>query len=317
MNKWGQMKHSHERFQIKFVLTPLDLSYIRFINLKWQNCIKRSASFLLIVIGIFLYTTQSHADDYIRDLHPYADNGAVPYEHAEDPQVCDLYLQNLRYFVKRKLPLSCGQPVAPTLANIIKPVEWENLDPDQYPELFKELVRANHYMDAPDAPGDKSKLSDEKIYKDEREEVKKGIKVFRRANLTLKGYLILEHDKYGNRIPPQNESNFQIVQLGFDVITLKNSPYPLLDCANHKNRSMNPSQRVFKLQSYFVTNDLMKIYTGIGDYSGGVTDFFVINNKLYAEDFDEYGNVEISQLSSTKKYGIGFDSVCLYHFKHR
>ena len=69
------------------------------------------------------------AGDYVFVPHPvyYPDRADFEGEFSEpvkDPNVCSLYLKNLRYFVKRNLSMSCGQPVAPTLTEKIKPVEW-------------------------------------------------------------------------------------------------------------------------------------------------------------------------------------------------
>ena len=97
----------------------------------------------IVVVGVcglvFMFSEAfSMADDYrwIESPPPEGDQQLMPV----DPKICKCYEKNLRYFARRNTPMSCERPVAPCLKNRIKKVEWEDLDPDQYPDLFRAIA---------------------------------------------------------------------------------------------------------------------------------------------------------------------------------
>ena len=57
-----------------------------------------------------------------------------------DPKTCQLYLENLNYFAKKKVSLLCGRPIAPHLSKRIQELEWEDIEPDDHQELIKQVA---------------------------------------------------------------------------------------------------------------------------------------------------------------------------------
>ena len=101
----------------------------------------QSCKALLVLLAWLSWCGLASADDYEMDPSPgYVERYVQLDESARYPKDCALYLQNLRYFARRTVPLSCGQPIAPNLAKQIRVPQWENLDPDQYSDLFRELA---------------------------------------------------------------------------------------------------------------------------------------------------------------------------------
>jgi uncharacterized protein len=269
---------------------------------------KRLLSLRPIVSIPITATADANYSDYELDLKTRnysgrADLEGEPFESSQDPEVCALYLQNLRYFAKNNLPMSCGQPVAPILAGKIKPVEWENLDPEKYPELFKAVV---FKVFPPRSYEDRSYPS-EKDLSHWRESIRNGGVVFRRAKLELKGNMAL---------PPLNmpiEKSYQIVQFGFDVTDPAN-PNSRLRCEQNAGRVM-PNIRRNDLGLFIASENLREFYEELYDLHLGYQSYFnlwLINGQPYGEQYDDKGNVLLSELRSDY---VHLERVCLFQYK--
>src|SRR5256885_16543760 len=80
-------------------------------------------------------------------MQSFGNQGQEPFNEPSDPKVCELYLQNLRCFAKRKVAMSCERPIAPHLQDRIKKIVWHRLDPNRYPELFRAVVAESQAWD--------------------------------------------------------------------------------------------------------------------------------------------------------------------------
>src|SRR5258706_7060156 len=70
------------------------------------------------------------ADEYALDpspMQPSGNKGEVPFEQPADSGACDLYLENLRYFARTNMALSCERPIAPRFQDRIRQIEWQDL----------------------------------------------------------------------------------------------------------------------------------------------------------------------------------------------
>jgi hypothetical protein len=92
------------------------------------------------------------ADDYRLDPKPEYSQGSehelMPFDSPSDPELCGIYLKNIRYFAKKNSPMSCETPVWSQLKDRIQHVEWEDLDPNKNEELFEALVAKRTFMPA-------------------------------------------------------------------------------------------------------------------------------------------------------------------------
>jgi hypothetical protein len=143
----------------------------------------RKSAKSIVVAGVcalvFMFSGFSMADDYrwIESDNPEGDQQEMPV----DPKICRCYEKNLRYFARRNTPMSCERPIAPHLKERIKEVEWEDLDPDQYPDLFRAIATSGHY-----SPGTDEAII-ERDLKNIRAWIADKVWVFRRAKLSLVG----------------------------------------------------------------------------------------------------------------------------------
>lgn len=130
--------------------------------------------------GMVLVLILATAPLSIADEYRWIKNDAEEDEHqiiSVDPKICELYEENLQYFAQKNTPMSCYRPIAPYLKDRIREVEWEDLDPDRYPALFRSVVIEDRHL---------SKKGEDVIQeslKYDRENVAKKISVFRRAKL--------------------------------------------------------------------------------------------------------------------------------------
>lgn len=261
-----------------------------------------------IMLGLFYIPCYGYADDYFqikapRYIQGKADTEGTLYTSASDPEVCRVFLKNLRYFARRNEPLSCGQPVAPMLTNNIKPVEWEDLDPDQYSKLLWDIVSDSrfHYDDA----------TKKKIFSDISERIRKKLKLFRRAKLDIKGIPYYRDDPSS---PLANtEQPFQIVELAENVIDSDNPR----ECESRRGRKWKDSDngRAF----YIAKMDLSGFIDNMGSVADGfegiINHLWLINGNLYGEGYSETGEVQLSQL--TLKPVVIFEPVCAYWFDEK
>jgi hypothetical protein len=242
------------------------------------------------------------ADDYVLDHAPteMIDWNAEKYEPAQDKEVCSLYLQNLRYFVRRQIPMSCNQPVAPMLEQKIHKAEWENLDPEKYSDLFKAVVKNAWYFDQTEPPEDELAAI--------KKEIEQGSIVFRKLKFELKGYPAF----IGQKNVSQTAETFNIVQYGKNVTDPQN-PQPAWRCNSRQGRIMD-SVHNFELRLYVVTNKLDQIYDSLTDWRGNSgQNLWLINNEIYAELYTQEGDVKLSELRLHDP--IHLEPVCLYHYR--
>src|SRR5438552_2028934 len=181
----------------------------------------------LIPLGFFvccltLPCVSIRADDFILDpqpMQPSGNKGEIPFEQPADPAVCGLYLENLRYFARRNTPLSCERPIAPHLKDRIQKVEWEDLNPTDYPDLFQALVTKRRRAMGNDTP------PIDKLPSGAVSQVAQKIDVSRRAKLPLIGYPY--YDIPGK--PPAVRQALWYVQFGLNTADSEN-PNPAFRC---------------------------------------------------------------------------------------
>lgn len=246
----------------------------------------------------------SKADDYLLDPAPkeMIDWNWEKYKKPRDKEVCSLYLQNLQYFARRNEPMSCGQPIAPMLKDKIRKVEWENLDPDQYPDLFKAVIKV--VRTSGEEPSDKE-------MKWRRMEIKERGVVFRRLKFDLKGSPGVEEGS--NRPLPEQE--LSIVQFGSDV-TNPSNPDSVDRCHPRQGRVMETTLNT-ELRLFVVSKDLSHIFGNLWDWRGYTgQNLWLIKERIYGEFYDEQADVKLTELRTTD-FGnhLVLEPVCLYHFK--
>ena len=244
-------------------------------------------------------------DDYLLDPAPkeMIDWNWEKYTVPEDKEVCDLYLNNLRYFARRNQPLSCGQPVAPMLKDKIKPAEWENLNPEKYPGLAKGIVKLADFMQTD--PSTKEAVERVRYLRESR-----GF-VFRLLKLVLNGSPVVEEGS--NRPSPKQE--YLIVQYGSDIGNPDN-PDSVDRCHPMRGRMQASIGASYHRPRLFaVTQDLSHVFGELLDWRGSfINNLWIIKNRVYGESYDEKGNVKLTQLSLD--YPVWFEAICLYHFKN-
>ena len=183
------------------------------------------------------------------------------------------------------------------LAGEIKKVEWEDLDPKQYPELFRAVVADLSAKDKEDSNEVLQRL---------RDRINKKEFVFRRARLELKGYPTFWNE---NSNTPA-EVTFHIVQYGPDVTSPKN-PDPVWSCKSLPGRVKLQEYPVLKL--FLVTADMHRIYDRLADWFGGFGDnIWLIKGYPYAETYFKNGDVRLSELRI--EYPVHLEPVCMYHY---
>lgn len=257
-----------------------------------------------VLVGCLALSTVAHADDYKLDPRPkeMIDRNWEEFKKPQDKEVCSLYLQNLQYFARLNEPLSCGQPIAPMLKEKIRQVEWENLDPDQHPDLFKAIIKV--VRTAGKEPSDKE-------MEWRQMEIKERGVVFRRLKFDLKGSPGVEQ---GSNIPlPEQE--LSVVQFGSDV-TNPDNPDSVERCHSLKGRIMESVNNT-ELHLFVVSKNLKFIYYELQDWRGYAgQNLWLINNRIYGEFYDEQANVKVTELREAD-YGkeLVLEPVCLYHFK--
>lgn len=272
---------------------------------------------LLFSIGMLSFFAYADDYDYVRDPAPSVYLNGVPvddYSTANDPQVCNLYLKNLQYFARRNEPLSCGQPVAPILKGQIQPVEWENLDPDKYPELFLAVVKTfpRLYLALSGTP------KDEEAVAFMRKAIMDGSVVFRRAKLALKGFPA-DIRRAQEIEPSKTETPFQIVEYGYDVTDPKDRAPLFLykPCKPGRGRRMDRAVQDERMRFYIVSEDLRHLYGRLDWFAADVTTLWVVNGTPYGEFFDESGDVQFSQFQLQPRQAVGVEPICLFHLHEK
>ena len=267
-------------------------------NLRGVSC----ALSLLPAALMLCISFASAADDY--RLHPAptqpAGSGAVDiaYDKPDDPQVCGLYLKNLRYWAQSNTPMSCERPVAPALQDRIRVVEWEDLEPVQYKELFEALVSAISHGRDKNAEAIEHRVG----------EVKRKEYVFRRARLSLR-----EFPATLNEAASKSQGRaFHIVQFGANVTDPKN-PHPVWRCTVRRGGPVQDQTGYLKL--YVVSQDLRKVIGPLNNPNNGGTGehMRLIDRRPYVETAFRNGTVNLMQIRVQSP--VILQSVCLYTFK--
>jgi uncharacterized protein len=255
---------------------------------------------ILHVLGVFFPV--AHADDYRLDPNPQYTTGTLQvladFEEPADPEVCQIYLRNLQYFARLNTPMSCRRPITPQYKSKIQAVEWENFDPNQYPELFGAIINIEFY----------GKANRKEAFDEQAREVREGSHVLRRAKLELSGTFIDDETQKQN----STAERFHIIQYGENVIDPEN-PSPVLRCK--PCRGGGPEHDKHGLHLYIASADLKRLRTDLTAYGeNGQTGehLLAINGRPYVESITSAGYVTLMEISTD--WPIGLKSVCGFEF---
>ena len=259
---------------------------------------KTAIIFILKFLFLFLFPILVLADEYRWIEVPNRDDEQHTID--VDPNICKLYEENLQYFARRNTLLSCYRPIAPHLKNRIKEVEWEDLDPNKYPDLFRAIVVKYRYLDL-------QKKSEEEIQKSVKynlAQVEKKIMVFRRARLSLTG-----HIRVGN--PGAAPEAYWIVQFGFN--NSQDNPDEFYRCT--PTRGGIPSQLERTLHLYVVSEAkkevTKKLFTGPRPSTEGQS-LRLIDGRLFIENINQQAAIELNEVNTNMPLA---DTVCRFIFK--
>jgi hypothetical protein len=247
----------------------------------------------IIFIFIFIYPILVLADDYhwIKSPDPGGDMQLIPV----DPKICKVYEENLRYFAKRNVPMSCNRPIAPHLKDRIKKVEWEDLDPDRYPALFRAMVTFHKYLPR---TGESIIQRDLKYI---RTDIANRVRVFRRAKLSLVGRIHVQ--AYSNEPEP-----YWIVQYGVNDISLTN-PDKAFKCKSSRGGMESD------LNLYIVSEtkkELTKELWKLNRFSNEGQNLLIIDERLFVENINPEAWIELNEVGTELSDS---DTVCLFKFK--
>ncbi len=259
-----------------------------------------STIYFLCILSFVLAPGHASADDYRLHPAPTFETGTAHVEtefaKADDPRVCNAYLANLRYYATRNTPMSCERPIAPHLKNVITELEWDNLDPLKYDDLFRSVIALASF----------GQDTTQTAFDWRAQQLRKGETVFRRAKLSLSGYF-----DNGNHSPKAEVERFEIVQYGINVVDT-NNPAEVWRC---KPRRGGPPYDRGYLNLYLVSEDLKKLYGRLSDYMrNGNTGHHLrlISGRPYVEQVLSNGNSVLMQVRTA--FPIGLESVCMYLF---
>lgn len=245
---------------------------------------------------------QPDTDEYVLVKQDPEQTGEYLSHIEPDPQVCQLYQDNLNYFAHQNTPMSCNRPIAPQFKNRIQEVEWEDLKPADYPELFRQVVLFNSFG------YDKSHEALKK------HEAKLGSKeyVFRRAKLELSGELSWHGYTFGQSSPMQHYSGkFYIVQYGRNNMDAERPPVPC------KLVRGNTSKQDYTedLEMYEVNAEMNAIINQWGTLDRGVRGehMRLIDGKPYVEK--NAADASVYLLRVNLEFPVFLESLCKYQFK--
>lgn len=240
------------------------------------------------------------------------------FEHKNTNEVCNLYLKNLQYFVRRNLPMSCGQPIAPFLNGRLKKVNWVDIDPDKFPALFREAVEKFPYSS-----------TDKKVTEEELSNIRNGIRnkkfVFHHVRFSLVGHPT-SGDTTLSRWAKDYASQFQgrpIPELKLTIVQYG----PNINSSSNPNTNLRCDLKQIRGGHYFYGNvpvfflataDLQHLYGQLQLVNSGFPQYlWRINGNLYGEAFHG-GDIQLSELGGvmeTNQDPFFFESVCLYHYE--
>lgn len=252
----------------------------------------------IIFILIFLFPILVIGDEYRWIKVPNRDDE----QHIidVDSNICKLYEENLKYFAQKNIPMSCYRPIAPHLKNRIKEVEWEDLDPNKYPDLFRAIVVIYRYLDL-------QKKSEEEIQKSVKynlAQVEKKIMVFRRAKLSLTGHIHVSD-------PGAAPEAYWIVQFGFN--NSHDNPDEFYRCT--PTRGGIPSQLEYTLRLYVVSEgkkEVTKSLSTIPHPSDEGQSLRLIDGRLFIENINQQAAIELNEVDTNMPLA---DTVCRFIFK--
>jgi uncharacterized protein YecT (DUF1311 family) len=242
---------------------------------------------------IWELSPSSH-DDYrwVEDPDPEVYQEIIPV----DPKICRCYEENLRYFAKRNTPMSCERPIAPHLKDRIKEVEWEDLDPDQYPDLFRSIATSGYLPDT-------SEDIIERDLKDIRAGIADKIRVFRRAKLSLVGRT--QVPEYTAEPEP-----YWIVQYGPNDIS-PNNPYEPWRCESQRGGGIRSNLNLYVVSEarHELTNQLS---VSRSRPSSEGQHLRIIDNQLFVENIRLGAWIELNEVDTAVPSG---DTMCVFQFK--
>jgi uncharacterized protein YecT (DUF1311 family) len=240
---------------------------------------------------IWELSPSSH-DDYRwnRSDNPEGDQQQYPV----DPKICECYEKNLRYFAERNTPMSCNRPIAPCLKDRIKKVEWEDLDPDQYSDLFRSIATYNYL------PGT-GEYTTERNLKSIREDVAKKVRVFRRAKLSLVGRI---HAQAYSAAPEP----YWIVQYGpYDISP--NNPSEPWRCEPTRGGGIESNLHLYivsEARHEFTKELFSRRISTEGQH------LRIIDNRLFVENIHPGARIELNEVNTNIAWG---GTICIFDFK--
>jgi hypothetical protein len=254
----------------------------------------KKISIAILFIFIFVFPILVLADDYrwIKSPYPDGDMQLIPV----DPKICKVYEENLRYFAKRNVPMSCRRPIAPHLKDRIKEVEWEDINPDQYPDLFRAIVTYNKHL---------PKTSEDIILRDIkfiRSEVENKVRVFRRAKLQLTGRINVQ--AYSAEPEP-----YWIIQYGVNDISSNNLD-KISKCKICRGGGIESDLNLYIVSE--TKKELTKGLPKLNHYTNEGQNLITIDGRLFVENIHPKAWIELNEVGTELADSC---TVCIFKFK--
>lgn len=286
---------------------------------------------LVLWFAVSLFTVAStfaRADDYRLMQLPQLgatseDDMEIPLAKPQDPAVCQTYLQNLRHFARRNVPMACERPIAPALRDRIRRVEWEDLDPQRYSKLFNALTKDFFGRIPINIPDDtphelKIKKMFSWVYETPVEpsgpneyglrRLREKTLVFRRAKLNLQGY----PTHYGvNEAPKPVPEAIHIVQFGNNIL---DPDYSDSYTKCRPVRGAEGADYYSYVRFYVASADFDDLYGPLSTLERGTSGEYLllIDGRLYVETMHETAHINLSQININAP--VYLEPVCLYEF---
>ncbi len=241
-------------------------------------------------------------DEYILVKKDLDESTDYLFHIVPDPKVCQLYQENLNYFAHRNIPMSCNRPIAPQLKNRIQEIEWEDLMPADYPELFRQvaLFLSRGHDKSPEALRERAKLVSTKEY------------VFRRAKLSLSGKPLGQTDLYGEPDKSRKDytGSFFIVQYGNNSADTNRPGIPCKPI-----RGNWPGDGHDSLDLFLVNKDMNEVINKLGTLNRGQhgEHMRLIDGKPYVEGI--LGDARIRLFRLSIENDVFLEMLCEYRFE--
>jgi uncharacterized protein len=237
--------------------------------------------------------TPSPHDDYRWIEKPFEEDDEQYMQ--VDPKICKCYEENLRYFAKRNTPMSCNRPIAPHLENRIKEVGWEDLDPDQYPDLFRAITVDYRYLT------DAGEDNIQRALKYALADVANKIRVFRRAKLSLVGRI--QAQAYTADPEP-----YWIVQYGFNDVSPDN-PDSFYRCIPTRGGGIDSRLRLYVVSE---TRHEFTMQLFSRRISAEGQNLRIIDDRLFVENIHPGARIELNEVNTAIAWG---KTTCIFEFK--